>query len=101
MTMQERAVRPTNSLLQDAASVLPGAVASVNRLVAEPVYFTEARGAELTDHAGKVYIDYNCAFGATILGHGDEELADVVARTSVKAISALSPIDCVVTVTTC
>lgn len=68
---------------KDAAEhVLPGGVASVNRLIHQPVYFKSANGAEVTDVAGKTYVDYNCAFGATIVGHAHKAVANRVAKTA-------------------
>ncbi len=71
-----------NKLADRAMSVMPGGVASVNRLNTRPVYFTKAQGSKLTDNLGRRFIDYNCAFGATILGHGDPDLAERVASSS-------------------
>lgn len=65
-----------------AEAVLPGGVASVNRLISKPIYFNSANGAEVTDVAGNTYVDYNCAFGATIIGHADPRIANRVAEAS-------------------
>ena len=65
--------------LERALQVMPGGVASVNRLQSSPLYFHRAQGAELWDVDGRRYIDYNCAFGATIVGHANEKIADRVA----------------------
>jgi glutamate-1-semialdehyde 2,1-aminomutase len=67
-----------------ALRVLPGGVASTNRLISKPKYFTQAKGAELVDCDGRRFVDYNCAFGATIIGHADPEIANRVAEASAK-----------------
>ncbi len=74
--------RPADELQRRAGRVMPGGVASVNRLVSEPLYIVGARGAEIEDASGRVFVDYNCAFGATILGHADPLVAERVARES-------------------
>lgn len=67
-----------------ALRVMPGGVASTNRLLTIPKYFSQARGAELVDCNGRRFIDYNCAFGATIVGHADPEIAEKVADAAAK-----------------
>ncbi|NIB45220.1 aspartate aminotransferase family protein [Pseudomaricurvus alkylphenolicus] len=74
----------TQKILDQARKVMPDGVASVNRLQTAPIYFERAQGAELWDVDGKRYIDYNCAFGATIIGHADEQIADRVADAASK-----------------
>ena len=61
----------SNSLVENTRNldVLPGGVSSVNRVIDPPLVWERARGAEIIDVDGNVYIDYNTAFGATILGH--------------------------------
>lgn len=63
-----------------ASRVMPGGVASVNRLLTRTLYFSSAKGASVTDLDGHTYIDYNCAFGATILGHSDPAVTARVAE---------------------
>ncbi|MCC3776398.1 aminotransferase class III-fold pyridoxal phosphate-dependent enzyme [Streptomyces sp. UNOB3_S3] len=45
-----------------------------------PRVFTEARGAFLTDVSGKSWIDFDNARGSVLLGHGDPDVAEAVAR---------------------
>ncbi|OKI02197.1 hypothetical protein A6A06_14080 [Streptomyces sp. CB02923] len=50
-----------------------------------PRIFTAARGARLTDSAGKEWIDFDNARGSVVLGHGDPEIAEAVARAATGA----------------
>lgn len=50
-----------------------------------PRIFTEARGAHLTDSTGKRWIDFDNARGSVLLGHGDPEVAEAVARAATGA----------------
>ena len=63
---------------------MPGGVASVNRLLHEDMYFVGTQGAEIRTADGRVFIDYNCAFGATIIGHADPEISARVAEASAR-----------------
>jgi glutamate-1-semialdehyde 2,1-aminomutase len=45
-----------------------------------PVFARGARGARFTDADGNEFVDYLMGFGPIVLGHGDEEVADAVAR---------------------
>jgi glutamate-1-semialdehyde 2,1-aminomutase len=60
------------------AVVLPGGMTSTNRKVDRPLVFTAARGADVVDADGRTYVDYNCAFGATLLGHCQPAIAKAV-----------------------
>ena len=48
---------------------MPGGVVSTNRAMDPPLVFRHAKGALVEDVDGNEYIDYNCAFGAILLGH--------------------------------
>ena len=48
---------------------MPGGVVSTNRAMDTPLVFRHAKGALVEDVDGNEYIDYNCAFGAILLGH--------------------------------
>jgi glutamate-1-semialdehyde 2,1-aminomutase len=60
------------------SAVMPGGLTSNNRKIDRDIVFVSAKGAELVDADGQRYIDYNCAFGGTILGHCDPYIAEAV-----------------------
>jgi glutamate-1-semialdehyde-2,1-aminomutase len=62
-----------------AQRLIPGGVNSATRNVGGPHGFVSAAGATLVDYDGKEYIDYHAAFGANLLGYGDELVAEAVA----------------------
>ncbi len=45
-----------------------------------PTHVTRGEGCYLFDASGRQYIDYICGLGTNIIGYGDSELADVIAR---------------------
>ncbi|MFI6231661.1 aminotransferase class III-fold pyridoxal phosphate-dependent enzyme [Micromonospora echinospora] len=45
-----------------------------------PRVFVEGSGAYLTDPDGRRWVDFDNARGSVILGHGDEEVAEAIAR---------------------
>ena len=47
----------------------------------EPVFINHAAGPYLYDINGKQYIDYVCSWGATILGHSNQELLSIIQKT--------------------
>jgi 4-aminobutyrate aminotransferase-like enzyme len=47
-----------------------------------PVFWREARGANVRDVDGNVYVDLTGAFGVALLGHRPDVVADAVARQS-------------------
>ncbi|MBO9625591.1 MAG: glutamate-1-semialdehyde 2,1-aminomutase [Microbacterium sp.] len=61
-----------------AERVIPGGVNSATRAIGEPWAFASARGATVTDAGGRTYTDYHAAFGAILLGHGDERVVSAV-----------------------
>jgi glutamate-1-semialdehyde 2,1-aminomutase len=46
-----------------------------------PVFTSKAKGSRFWDVDGNEYIDYLMGFGPIVLGHGDQELIDVVSGT--------------------
>src|SRR5690606_20899001 len=68
-------------LLADARRLIPGGVNSATRAIGRPEGFRAAQGATLVDLEGRSYVDYHCAFGATLLGHGDPRVDRAVADT--------------------
>lgn len=65
-------------LMAEHRRIMPGGLTSTNRRVDRDLVFTAARGAIVVDADGREYIDYNCAFGATILGHCHPAVAAAV-----------------------
>lgn len=59
---------------------LPGGCASGARYIDPAIVFSQAEGGRIFDHAGKSYLDVNCAFGAILLGHKDLEFEDEIRR---------------------
>ncbi len=45
-----------------------------------PVFASSAKGARFTDVDGNEFVDYLMGFGPILLGHGDPEVAEAVAR---------------------
>ena len=68
-------------LVADARRLIPGGVNSATRAIGRPEGFRAAQGATLVDLEGRSYVDYHCAFGATLLGHGDPRVDRAVADT--------------------
>jgi glutamate-1-semialdehyde 2,1-aminomutase len=66
--------------LTHAKTLIPGGVNSATRNVGGPHGFVSASGATLVDYDGKAYVDYHAAFGANLLGYGDEGVAEAVAE---------------------
>jgi glutamate-1-semialdehyde 2,1-aminomutase len=74
-----------NDRLFDAAKrVMPGGVSSPVRAFksvgGSPLTIRSGRGALVTDADGREYVDFVCAWGAQIVGHGDPRIARRVAR---------------------
>ncbi|WP_426186685.1 aspartate aminotransferase family protein [Microbacterium sp. TWP3-1-2b2] len=67
-------------LIESAERIIPGGVNSATRRIDAPMAWKSAHGATITDMDGKVYTDYHAAFGAILLGHGDERVNDAVTR---------------------
>lgn len=67
-------------LIESAERIIPGGVNSATRRIGTPMAWKSARGATITDMDGGVYTDYHAAFGAILLGHGDERVNDAVTR---------------------
>jgi glutamate-1-semialdehyde 2,1-aminomutase len=59
---------------------IPGGVNTGMRALDPPLAFSRAEGKYLWDADGNRYVDFHAAFGPIILGHGDPEVADAVAR---------------------
>jgi glutamate-1-semialdehyde 2,1-aminomutase len=78
-----------NDRLFDAAKrVMPGGVSSPVRAFKSvggtPLTIRSGRGALVTDVDGREYVDFVCAWGAQIVGHGDPRIAKRVARRAMR-----------------
>jgi len=69
---------PVAAMWQRALDAIPGGVNSATRYIGNPLVFGRAKGANLYDLAGRSYVDYHCAFGATLLGHSDDRVTEAV-----------------------
>ncbi len=74
-----------NERLFDAAKrVMPGGVSSPVRAFKSvggtPLTIRSGRGALVKDADGREYVDFVCAWGAQIVGHGDPRIARRIAR---------------------
>ncbi len=67
-----------------AQTVLAGGVDSpvrAGRAVGAPTpMLVSGKGARVTDDSGRTYLDYLCAYGPVLLGHGDERIAASLER---------------------
>ncbi|MGC0252370.1 aspartate aminotransferase family protein [Pseudactinotalea sp. Z1748] len=70
-----------HALHKKASQLIPGGVNSATRNIGYPAAFSHARGSTITDLDGREFVDYHCAFGATLLGHNDERVNAAVAET--------------------
>lgn len=74
----------SSALFEQAKEYIPGGVNSPVRAFKSvggtPVYMQSARGAELTDVDGKIYLDYICSWGPTILGHRHPDIVDAIKK---------------------
>jgi glutamate-1-semialdehyde 2,1-aminomutase len=71
-------------LFEAACRVMPGGVSSPVRAFKSvggtPLTIRSGRGALVRDADGREYVDFVCAWGAQIVGHGDPRIARRVAR---------------------
>lgn len=85
----------TDSLFQQAQTVIPGGVNSPVRAFksvgGDPVFIKKARGAYLWDSDDKQYIDYVGSWGPMILGHAHPDVIDVVQATAADGLSFGAP----------
>jgi len=74
-----------------AAAVIPGGVNSPvrawNGVGGHPVPLASARGAHVTDAAGRSYVDLVCSWGAAIVGHAHPHVVEAVARAAERGLS--------------
>jgi glutamate-1-semialdehyde 2,1-aminomutase len=57
----------------------------------DPIFIAEARGAEMTDVDGNVYVDWVSSWGPLIAGHAEPSVVDAVRRAAEKGTSFGAP----------
>lgn len=74
-----------------AAAITPGGVNSPvrawNGVGGHPVPIRSARGAYVTDAAGRTYVDMVCSWGAAIVGHAHPLVVEAVQRAAERGLS--------------
>jgi glutamate-1-semialdehyde 2,1-aminomutase len=65
-------------LLDKNARLIPGGLASLNRLSDPCIAFASGRGSRMWDVDGNEYIDYHAGFAPYILGHSDPDQTEAV-----------------------
>lgn len=74
-----------------AAAIIPGGVNSPvrawNGVGGHPVPLASARGAIVTDAAGRDYVDLVCSWGAAIVGHAHPHVIEAVTRAAERGLS--------------
>lgn len=82
MGSRARLVTRSDELYARALKVLPGGVNSPVRAMRsigrDPLFIATARGPEIVDVDGNVYIDYVCSWGPMILGHADRDVVAAI-----------------------
>lgn len=82
-------------LFQQAQKHIPGGVNSPVRAFkgvgGDPVFFSSAKGAWLTDVEGKRYIDYIGSWGPMIAGHAHPQIIEAVQKACVNGLSFGAP----------
>jgi glutamate-1-semialdehyde 2,1-aminomutase len=85
----------SESLFQQAASVIPGGVNSpvraFNGVGGTPPFIDRAEGAYLIDVDGNRYVDYVGSWGPMICGHAHPEVIAAVSATAAKGLSFGAP----------
>lgn len=88
--------RQVDQNLRDrAALVIPGGMWGHQRAAAVPAgypqFFSSGHGARVRDVDGKEYIDFMCAWGPMILGHGNEVVEQAAQAEAVKGLCLNGP----------
>jgi glutamate-1-semialdehyde 2,1-aminomutase len=85
----------SQKLFEASQRVIPGGVNSPVRAFravgGTPIFFSEGKGAWLTDVDGRRYIDYVGSWGPMILGHADPEVLAAIAATAARGLSFGAP----------
>ncbi len=78
-----------------ATNVLPGGVNSpvraMRQIGRDPVFIQSAKGCEITDVDGNVYLDYVCSWGPLILGHADADVMAAVQEAAARGTTYGAP----------
>lgn len=77
----------STQLYEEALDVIVGGVNSPSRSFkavggGAPIFMDHAKGAYIWDVDGNRYIDYLCAYGPLILGHGNAHIAEAIHRSA-------------------
>ena len=67
-------------LLKRNEQVIPGGLASINRMADPCIAFVRAKGSRLWDADGNEYVDFHAGFAPYILGHNDPDQNAAVIR---------------------
>jgi len=93
--MQNRITNQSQDLFQAAQSLLPGGVDSPVRAFrsvnSQPLFIERGAGAYVYDVDGNRYLDYVLSWGPLILGHADQNVAEVISKTAQKGASFGAP----------
>lgn len=85
----------SSALFARAQRTIPGGVNSPVRsfraIGGTPRFIKRAQGAYLFDEDGCGYVDLICSWGAMVLGHGDEEIANLVHAAAADGLSYGAP----------
>lgn len=77
-------IRTSMDWFRASREVIPGGVnspvRSFNAVGGSPVYIAKAKGCQVFDVEGKIYIDYIGSWGPMILGHANGEVMNAVAE---------------------
>ena len=77
-------IRTSMDLFRASREVIPGGVnspvRSFNAVGGSPIYIAKAKGCQIFDVEGKIYIDYIGSWGPMILGHANGEVMNSVAE---------------------
>ncbi|NRA38134.1 MAG: aminotransferase class III-fold pyridoxal phosphate-dependent enzyme, partial [Planctomycetes bacterium] len=73
-------LKKSHELLRKNAKLIPGGVASINRLTEPAISFTKAHGAYMWDMDGQKYIDYHAGFAPHILGFSNKQQENAVRK---------------------
>ncbi len=73
-------LKESKKILAKNAKLIPGGVASINRLTDPPLCFVKAKGSKLWDADGQKYLDYHAGFAPHILGFCDMDQEKAVVK---------------------
>jgi len=65
---------------------------NITRLDPPPIFWAEARGANVVDSDGNVYIDLSAGFGVATAGHANPDVTEAIARQSRHLAHALGDV---------